>query len=400
VNSTRLGLRASSIVVSLGLIAAAASSTMTACSSDAPKSGFGEKPDTGTPAEDAGKLIDIPPPDMEAGIGEACGGGEVLPTKVPVYFEFVADGSGSMSGNKWAGQVEALKAIAESIKKSTEVQIAAGELADTAVGLSVFSDTLDSTNGSGPYPGTTDIPIQAITDNTKMASYWSRVKGQPSDLTPTKEALEGAYKTLEDYVPQANVKTNGKRIVVLISDGEPTDDSPAGSIFALAAAKNAQAKSIFTYAIGVGSGTSYSPKFMADLAKAGKTAPMGCDAAKTTNPDCFYQIDPSGGKSSSTISAEMVAALETIRALASECDLTLTLLDNEGKPADPNKVEVTYIDEKGNETPIAKDAVDGWVYDNPTMPTRIILNGKACVQARSNAKGKTKVKLGCKPKDG
>jgi hypothetical protein len=127
---------------------------------------------------------------------------------------------------------------------------------------------------------------------------------------------------------------------------------------------------------------------------------MGCDAAKTTNPDCFYQIDPSGGKSSSTISAEMVAALETIRALASECDLTLTLLDNEGKPADPNKVEVTYIDEKGNETPIAKDGVDGWVYDNPTMPTRIILNGKACVQARANAKGKTKVKLGCKPKDG
>ncbi len=367
------------------------------CSSDKANNGFGETSDAGNADVYVPPAVGTDQPDSGDIIGEGCGGGEVLPTPVPVYFEFIADGSGSMIGNKWTGQVNALKAVFEDIKNRTATQIANGELADTAAGVIVFADSLDtSPDKDGPYPTSADIGIQAIADNITLGNFWGRVGGQPSDLTPTKAALTGGYSVLEAYVPGANVKPNGKRVAVLLSDGQPTDDSPSGSIKALAAAKAAQSKSIYTYSIGIGNGSSYSPTFMADIAVAGKTAPTGCNPALTTNPDCFYQIDPSGGKPASQITSEMIAALTKIRAIASECDLTLVLVDKDGKPADPKKVQVTYVDKDGKEVPIAKDPVNGWTYDNDADPTRIILNGNACVQARSDVKGKTKVKLGCK----
>ncbi|NOU27666.1 MAG: VWA domain-containing protein [Polyangiaceae bacterium] len=368
------------------------------CSSDKANNGFGETSDAGNADVYVPPAVGTDQPDSGDIVGEGCGGGEVLPTPVPVYFEFVADGSGSMaSDNKWPGQVNALKAVFEDIKNRTTTQIGNGELADTAAGVIVFADTLDASPAKeGPYPTSADLDVQPIADNGTLGNFWGRVGGQPDDLTPTLAALTGAYGVLERYVPQANVKPNGKRVVVLLSDGQPTDDYPANSIKNLAAAKAAQPKSIYTYSIGIGNGSSYSPTFMANLAVAGKTAPTGCNPALTTNPDCFYQIDPSGGKPASQITSEMVAALTKIRAIASECDLTLVLVDKDGKPADPKKVQVTYVDKDGKETPIAKDPTNGWTYDNDADPTRIILNGNACVQARSDVKGKTKVKLGCK----
>jgi hypothetical protein len=386
-------LTSAALLIAAGVVTFGASQ---GCSSDKPNNGFGDQ-------ADGGGDVYVPPavgteqPDSGDILGEGCGGGEVLPTPVPVYFEFVADGSGSMGGPKWEGQVNALKAVFEDIKKRTEAQIGGGELADTSAGLIVFADTMDTSPGKeGPYPTSSDLGVQPIADNGTLATFWGRVGGQPASLTPTKAALTGGYDVLEKYVPQANVKPNGKRVAVLLSDGQPSDDYPSGSIKALAASKAAQTKSIYTYAIGIGNGSSYSPTFMADLAVSGKTAPTGCNPTLTTNPDCFYQIDPSGGKPASQITVEMVAALTKIRAIASECDLTLRLVDKDGKPADPKKVQVTYIDKDGKETPIAKDPANGWTYDNDADPTRIILNGNACVQARSDVKGKTKVKMGCK----
>jgi hypothetical protein len=336
--------------------------------------------------------------DEDGGItGEGCGGGEVAPTKVPVYFMFAADGSGSMIGAKWDGQVAALKAVFEDIKNQTAAQIGRGEQADTVAGLIVFADSLDRTSGqAGPYPGGNDILPRAITNTTELSLFWGRLGGQADDLTPTKAALTGAYQTIEAYNPEPNVKPNGKRVVILLSDGQPSDDSPSGSIHSLAATKAAQARPVFTYAIGVGNGSSYSPKFMADLAIRGKTAPTTCNPNLTNNPDCFYQIDPSGGKPASQIQAEMVMALNNIRSLASQCDLALTLVDKDGNPADPKRVQVTYDDGNGKETVIPKDPANGWQYDDENNPTRIILNGNSCVQARANEKGKTIVKMGCK----
>jgi uncharacterized protein YegL len=383
----------------LGLGVLASSTALQACSTTTSgPTGFAEAVDGGNDTDAIAPGLGMEKSGEEAGIvGEGCGGGEVTPTKVPVYFQLVADGSGSMSGAKWEGQVEALKAVAQNVKEKSEAEIAATGQTDTALGLIGFEDSKDITGGSGPYPSASDIPLQAVANNQVMADFWGRVSGKTGGGTPTKTALTGAYSALEAYVPAANVRPNGKRVVILLSDGEPSDDNPMGSIHALAAAKTTQAKAIYTYAIGVGkAGGGYDPEFMALLAKAGKTAPSGCNPALTTNPDCFYQIDPSGGKSATQISTEMIAALEAIRALASECDLALVLVDKDGNRADPKKVEVTYVDDKGVEKPIAPDAANGWTYDDPMNPTRLILNGAACVQARSSSKGKTKVKMGCK----
>jgi von Willebrand factor type A domain len=394
-----LSLGATSFILGLALAA------VPACSTAKPATGFGEVADAGV--KDTGAFVDFGGdgnvPDTGIG-GEGCGGGEVVAQKVPVYFLFVADGSGSMSSdNKWRGQAEALKAIFEKIAAQTTAQAAAGQLADTAAGLIVFSDTRDKTGGSGPYPSAADVSIRLIPNVNAAADFWGRLAGAPEDLTPTKKALDGAYKSIEMYTPGPGVKPNGKRVVVLLSDGEPTDDTPTGSIHQLAESKSTPGpKVIYTYAIGVGSGigSGYDPEFMAGVAQSGKTAPSNCDPTKKTNPDCFFQIDPTGGKSTTQITADMVAALETIRIRASECDLSLVLIDKDGNPADPNRVEVSVVDEAGVESTIPQDGPDGWAYDDPMNPTRIILSGAACVRVSSSADVKPKVKFGCKPKSG
>ncbi len=367
------------------------------CSSDKSNNGFGEQTDAGNTDVYVPPPVGTDQPDSGEIVGEGCGGGEVLPQKVPVYFEFVVDGSGSMSGAKWDGQVAALKAIFEDQKNKTAAQISNGEMVDTVMGVLVFEDRLNNVYNSGPFPKPgVDIPPQPIANNDDLAMFWGRVSGQASGGTPTLNAITGGYSVIEGYVPQANVKVGGKRVVILLSDGEPNGGSSEESqCVSLATTKTTGAKPVYTYAIGVGNGSSYNPGFMAKLAQGGKTAPAGCNPALTSNPDCFYQIDP-GSKSSTQITNEMVAALNSIRALASQCDLSLTLVDKDGKPADPKKVQVTYIDGNGKEVVIEKDPVNGWTYDDDTNPTRIILNGNACVQARSDEKGKTKVKMGCK----
>ena len=76
----------------------------------------------------------------------ACATASAGTSKDPVFLEFVFDGSGSMSSDdKWVASTAALVDVFTEIEKLKDTNI--------GVGLIVYSDEKDCTDGSGPYPG-------------------------------------------------------------------------------------------------------------------------------------------------------------------------------------------------------------------------------------------------------
>ena len=57
---------------------------------------------------------------------------------------------------------------------------------------------------------------------------------------------------------------------------------------------------------------------------------------------------------------------------------------------DPSKVNVTV-----NGMTVPQDPTNGWSYDNPSMPTEIILNGSACTSVKNDPSATVNIVLGC-----
>lgn len=369
------------------------------CSSSTP-SGFGQE-------ADAGKDVYVPPSIGTGGVdgggivGPGCGGGKAKTAKSPVFFEFVVDGSGSMLGTKKDAQEAALKAVFEQIRNdscnSTFPALCSGNNA---------ADVKDSTQGvgmlffgpAGTYPGPQDVNIGFV-DNAQLAALFGRVSNFPNGSTPTMEALQGGYSVLDNLVPFPPLPTKGKKVVILMSDGEPNDDT---GIVQMVGQKAKQADPITTFSVYVGDLGTFSStalKFMTDVAVAGGSAPQGCDQT-ATNPNnfCHFQITP-GAKPVSQVKQDFIDALNTIRGLASACELDISLVDKDGRPADPEKVNVRFVD-KDDETKVIKDSIprdgtNGWTYDDDSNPTKVILHGSYCDEARANKSIKPDVQLGC-----
>ena len=382
------------LLASLGLTAAFVGQ---GCSST-PTGGFGSESDAGK------KDVFVPPPigtsGTDGGIsGKGCGGGTAVTAKVPVFLEFVTDGSGSMNGTKRTAQEAALKAVFEQIRNDS-CNAVFPNLCDG----NKPADVKDATQGVGmiffgpstTYPGPDDVFIRFV-DNAQLASLFARVNKFPDGSTPTKEALEGGYQVLDNLIPAAPLPTKGKKVAILMSDGSPNS---ATGITQMVAAKAAQADPITTFSVYVGelSGGTTALKFMTDVAIAGGTATPNCDAT-ATNPNnfCHFQITP-GAKPVAQITQEFIDAINTIRGLASACEMAVTLVDKDGRPADPNKVNVDFVSVENEENVIKnipRDPNNGWTYDNDENPTKVILHGSYCDEARANKTQKPRVVMGC-----
>ena len=331
-----------------------------------------------------------------------CATGMAEATREPVYLLFVLDGSGSMNqDNKWTAVVPALNSIFTQMKSAADTGVAAG--------LIVFSDSNDSTMGSGPYPAMSDVPV-AFVDATHQTALAMRLSGMPQSGTPTHAGLTGGYTELEGYQAQAPVQGGGKKVVVLITDGVPTDDClslagltnystdacivQAGQKLMEAAPKGP----IETFVIGVGNFSSNSffgiggidPTFLGTLAQAGGTGPAKCNPAETANTSdlCYFEVDPSKSQTAMQLQQQFETALNAIRGQVASC--TYPLQTNNISQVDPMHVNVTV----GGVT-ILQDASNGWTYDNPTSPTQIILHGSACANAKGNLTAKVSIVLGC-----
>src|SRR5207253_2936690 len=100
-------------------------------------------------------------------------------------------------------------------------------LADPGLGagLIVFSDSQDpNLNAGGAYPSSRDVPI-AFVDQSQLAKLVGRTASPdgPQSNTPTGRALSGGYAALGSFQPAAPLQPLGKKVIVLITDGIPTD---------------------------------------------------------------------------------------------------------------------------------------------------------------------------------
>lgn len=326
---------------------------------------------------------------LEAG----CATASTDTTKAPVFMEIVLDGSGSMSDDgKWTAAVGALDAVFDDWLAEADPNI--------GVGLLVFADQLDPTSGSGPYPSAKDI-YPAFVNQSQHDALRARI--DTSDAyggTPTYTALSGAYAKMKAYKPLPPLPADGRKVVVLMTDGVPTDGPGSQDTTAASAALNLGAPQgpIKTFSVGIGpfpgDGFGYDSNFMGDLAVAGGTrASPQCDPHATQiNNVCHFQITP-GGKPIAQLKQDFINAINRIRGVASGCEYAIS---SEGGIIDPNLINVIWTDSNGKQHVISQDENDGWTYDDPGNPTKVILHGQACGDTSQDPSAVVKILIGCK----
>jgi hypothetical protein len=309
---------------------------------------------------------------------------------------FVLDGSGSMSqNNKWTAITGALNAIFDDMATKADPSIGAG--------LLVFSDfPNDQTGGSGPYPQSNDVPIAFVSpaQDTALKGRIAPPDG-PGGGTPTYAALTGGYSELEAFTPAAPLQANGKKVLVIMTDGVPTDGSNAQCISSAGTelTKAAPQGPITTFVIGTGQFpspdlTNFDPTFLGQLAQAGGAAPAGCNPTENTDVTkvCYFEVDPTTA-SASQVQQQFVNAINTIRGAIASCTFQLQNTGN----IDPTKVNVVFNNgQGGGDQVIPQDPNNGWTYDNPGAPTEVILHGSACDNLKNDPQGSIHIVLGCK----
>jgi hypothetical protein len=351
---------------------------------------------------------------------EGCATAQAEAERRPVYMLFVLDGSGSMAtkpdgspSNKWAAAHDALGAIFDDLgaKKDSAV----------GVGLTIFCDTADTTckdvvgtpnaSTAGPYDQM-NVPVGFV-DATQLGYLHARLDPATPNLgTPTYEVLSGQLPVLSAFTPTGQLRPGGKKVLVFISDGVPDEEMPEGRRDPNDTDGEAKASrdtvlgeaskpdGVTTFSVGVGelvpiNAGYYDPKFMASLAVAGKTANSGCDPNEVIDEKkmCHFQITP-GAKTVQQLRQDFIDAINAIRTKSLSCEFPLVKPDG-GASVDPSKVNVVF-DGTGGKSVLSQDGQDGWTYDDPANPTKVVLHGPTCDRVKADPAGKVSIVLGCK----
>jgi hypothetical protein len=132
---------------------------------------------------------------------------------------------------------------------------------------------------------------------------------------------------------------------------------------------------------------------LAQVALSGSAANADCDPNELVDERrmCHVQISPLD-KTSDELEAAFYAAINGVRSAVASCELTL---DRTGD-LDPTRVNVVYVDPRGEESLILQDANDGWTWDDPTRPQKIDLHGNACRTLKAQPDGIVKIVVGCR----
>lgn len=413
----------------LTLVTAFSSAALYACGSDEPESRFdGRDPDAGKVP-----LNNLPPigngdggkSDAGFDTDAACATGTVAATRSPAYLQLVVDGSGSMdgydganylagerepdpevsaprndlkgvptmdSGKKWIALRGALKAFFDDLAQRQDPYF--------SVGMYLFS------TNTAKNAASVDVPISYV-DAAHAAALKARLSPPvfPGGGTPLLASINGQLPILKAYAPVAPVKPNGKRVLVVITDGVPTvgpgqnqAQANADVVAALTGAKAAN-PSIASFTIGVGNPTGapvlFDELFLGQMAVGGGTEEAGCNTSwsdqNMTGKPCHLQVTP-GAKTAAQIKQEFIDAFNRVRDKTTSCEL---LLDKSNAAnLDPTKVNV-FLTTNGTERPVAKGPQNGWSYDNEKNPTKVILNGQSCTDLKSDPNASARLVVGC-----
>lgn len=393
----------------LSMLALAGGAVVCACGSSPTKTtDFGDGADAGTGSSsggnvtgDGGTLLSDANGTNHLTPDSGCATATAKATQSPVYMLFVLDGSGSMGqDNKWTAVTGALTGLF-------------GEMAGDpgiGVGLIVFADSMDQTinTGPGPYPEPgIDVPIGLVT-TAQQAALAKRLSGTPMSSTPTYYALQGGYGEVGTFTPAFPLATGGQKILVLITDGVPTDhycstahagtSYPTNPCVEMAAQELAAAPPdgpVLTFVIGTGQFPSsdtqdFDPEWLGYLAQAGGGAPKGCDPSETQTDAnlCYFEVDPTVTTSATVLEQAFTNALEAIRGQVLTC--TFPLVSTGLGAIDPSEVNVQV-----DGMTIPQSATNGWTYDNPASPTDIVFNGAACAALKNDASAQVSIVVGC-----
>jgi hypothetical protein len=201
--------------------------------------------------------------------------------------------------------------------------------------------------------------------------------------TPTVPLLQGLVAYLQAHPNPAH-----KPVIVLATDGVPDDAcaSPVGgetpntlaNAIAVTAAAYAGTPSISVFVIGVGSELTA----LNGIAQAGGTG-------QATLVD-------TGGNAQQ----QFLAALDAARRTAIPCDFAIPSDSN----VDPNQTNVAYMPAGspaqqfvfvGDANSCSQASMNGWYFDDPNMPTKVILCGGACDMVKADDRGQVNVVFGC-----
>jgi von Willebrand factor type A domain-containing protein len=245
--------------------------------------------------------------------------------------------------------------------------------AGTGVGLQYF--------GLGTSPASCDVaqyanPAVAIAPLPGVAAAVQSSLDNQFDFTftPTGSALQGALQYAKGWAAQHPTR---QTIVVLATDGLPTECSPRdiGSIADMAA-EALKPPAVYTFVIGFG------PEANLDtIAVAGGTR-------------AAFFLDPT-----KSVATEFARAMRNIVTAPISCEFAVPK-STTGAPVDTDKINVDFTSSNGGKTELyrvmnsgeCETHPQGWFYDNPNAPTKILICPAAC---QNFGAGQLDIVLGC-----
>ncbi len=333
--------------------------------------GDGAKTDGGPGSGDTGTSSGGP--SFQGGDGGGDGGGcpsvSKRAEKLPLDMVLGLDTSFSMTfDDKWTN-----------VKSALEAFVTDPSYADLGIGLQFFPirkqcsvSDYQTLAVDVALQGQVATPISQALDAQQMAGG-----------TPMVPLLQGLVAYLAAHPNPAR-----KPVLVLATDGVPDDTcvSPVAgetpntldNAIAIAAAAYMGTPSISTFVIGVGS----------DLTALNGIAQAGGTGSATL-------VD-----TSSNAQQQFLAALDAARKSAIPCDFAIpsdTGVDPsetnvEYAPANATVQEFVFV---GDSTGCTKAPMNGWYFDNPMQPTKVILCQAACDMVKADDLGQVNVVFGC-----
>ena len=263
--------------------------------------------------------------------------------------------------------------IWDAVKAALQTFFADPGAAGTGVGLQYF--------GLGTAPASCDVaqyakPAVPIAPLPGVAGAVKSSLDNQFDfgLTPTGAALQGALQYAKSWAAQHPTR---QTVVVLATDGLPTECTPRdiGSIADMAEAA-LQAPPVYTFVIGFG------PEANLDtIAIAGGTR-------------AAFFLDPT-----KSVATEFARAMRSITTAPISCEFAVPK-STTGVPVDKDKINVDFTSSNGDKTELYRvmnsgDCAthpQGWFYDNPNLPTKILICPTAC---QNFGAGQLDIVLGC-----
>jgi hypothetical protein len=317
------------------------------------------------------------------GGSSSCATSTATATATPAIIQVVLDTSGSM--NEQTGTESRWTATRGALTR------AMAALPDTStVGLVEFPDVDAQTIRTTCFSKRAKVPLALLTGQQRSAIDAALVATTPYGGTPTHDAyLFGAQRVLEH-------PAQGNRVVLLLTDGEPTyllNCNGRGNAAVDTAPLVEQVKfvadaGIRTYVIGA-PGSEPARSTLSRMATAGGTGGVRCNDAGPNY--CHFDMT-----SAPDFAVALAGTLEAISGQALSCEYPIPAPT--GGEIDRDKVNVRYTPSSGAPEDFARDGTGsdctrGWQYSADGKS--ILLCGDTCERVKKDARGRIEIAFGC-----